>query len=80
MTGAIWLRKDGVGPGARLRVLVETERGWVVAIDELAPSDGEYEISHIVEPIGIESAPVDPMTGTRRTPAGSMLYLDNVPG
>lgn len=60
MAGAIWLRKDGVGPGARLRVLVETpDRGWVVAIDELAPSDGEYEISHIVEPSGINSAPKD---------------------
>lgn len=64
--GAIWLRRDGVSEDkSRLRVLVETaDRGWVIAIDVPWPG-GEGEISHIVEPRGIASAPVDPVTSKR---------------
>jgi hypothetical protein len=47
----IWLRRIG----DRIQVLAERDDGWHLIIDELI--DGQ--VSHIVEPSGIVSAPLD---------------------
>lgn len=51
----VWLRRRG----DRLEVLVQVGETWRVAIVEPWPSDGQAEISHIVEPKGIRNAPHD---------------------
>lgn len=53
----VWLRKVGEHG---LEVLVEVGGTWRVAIRENWPSDGQGEISHIVEPRGILQAPHEP--------------------
>ncbi len=49
----IWLRRVG----DEVQVLAEGEDGWRIVITE--PLDGQF--SHIVEPGGIASAPLDPV-------------------
>lgn len=49
----IWLRKIGDS----VQVLAEGDDGWRLVIEEAA--DGNF--SHIVEPSGILSAPLDPL-------------------
>ncbi len=51
----IWLRRIG----DEVQVLAEGEDGWRIIITE--PIDGSF--SHIVEPSGIASAPLDPFAG-----------------
>lgn len=66
---AVWLRTDGVGPDARLRVLVKTSTGWRVVIDEWKPhGDGLYEIC--AHERAATDAPLDPITEGQCDPRG----------
>lgn len=53
--GGVWLQKSTGHNGNEIRVLAEVDGVWRVVITEVA-DDGP--ISHIVEPAGIERAPV----------------------
>ena len=54
---AVWLRRIG----STVQVLVEGERGWVLAIEEHA----EANFSHIAEGNGAYRWPLDPVTSAQ---------------
>jgi HK97 family phage prohead protease len=59
----LWLRQLG----AKLEVLAEVGGVWRIAIRETLIDLEDQTISHIVEPIGIEQAEVDPETTDEQT-------------
>lgn len=64
-TTGVWLRTGNPDPRypglKKLEVLVEIEGQWRVAITSHVPSF-EGECSHIAEGLGMQSAPLDPIT------------------
>ncbi len=59
LVAGIWLRTTLDG---RIEVLVEYEDHWRLIVDEKYGDN----ISHIVEPLGVLTAPLDPVTETEK--------------
>lgn len=67
---AVWLRRIG----DRVQVLVEGERGWVLAIEEHA----DAPFSHIAEGNGAYRWPLDPVTDAP-VESGAKPWKENEP-
>lgn len=57
----VWLRKSGIGAGAKIQVLAEVDGQFRLLREEKIDAFTDGEVSHIIEPLGIRDAPRDPL-------------------